>query len=136
MAFDVCHEQIVRALEKAGWTVEKQQAKLNTTQRQVFVDILAERGLNGSRQQIMLVEIKCFPDRDSTTQELYVSIGQYLIYRAVIAELDLTIPLYLAVPDDAFRDIFDSTARRVLQESRIKMVVVNLETETITQWIE
>ncbi len=87
MAFDVCHEQIVHALEKEGWRVTKQQAKLNTTLRQIFVDIFAERGINGSRQQILLVEVKCFPDRESTTQELYISIGQYLIYRAVIAEL-------------------------------------------------
>ena len=131
MAFDVCHEQIVRALENAGWAVAPKQFKLYADDREIFVDIRASREVNGSREHMILVEVKCFPDRDSTTQELYIAIGQYIVYRAVLAELNISTPLYLAVPEDAYKAIFDPTALRAVKDSQIKMVIVNLDTEAI-----
>lgn len=84
----------------------------------------------------MLVEIKCFPDRNSTTEDLYVAIGQYIIYRAIMIELGMIIPLYLAVSDDVFETVFDSSVRWAISDSRIRLVIVSLETETIREWIE
>jgi XisH protein len=133
---DQCHEQVVRALEKEGWTVAKKQLKLYAEDRQIFIDIRANRGINGTRQQILLVEVKCFPDRDSTTQELYTALGQYIIYRAVLAELNTPSQLYLSIPESVFTDIFDPTAKRAVKDNQIKIVVVNLEREIVVQWIE
>jgi hypothetical protein len=92
---------VVRAQQKDGWRIDAEQTMIATEDRKGFVDLRAVREVNGTQQQIMLVEIKCFPDRDSTTEELYVAVGQYIIYRALIVELGMNIPLYLAVPEEA-----------------------------------
>lgn len=46
----------------------------------------------------------------------------------------LPVPLYLAVPTDAYDEIFDDVVQYVVNKNRIKLVIVNLETETIVQW--
>lgn len=59
---DDCHPQIVRALEKDGWKVEPHAYKIETSERTIFIDVEASRQNNGSRQHVIVVEIKCFPD--------------------------------------------------------------------------
>ena len=133
---DECHEQVVHALENDGWQVDARPRRLIHEVRLVFIDIQAAKGVNGRRQQILLAEVKCFPDRESTTQELYIAFGQYILYRALLAQEEIDLPLYLAVPLDAYEDIFDSTVMRTISDNRIKLVIVNIETETISQWRE
>lgn len=41
--------------------------KLDTPDRTVFINLEATRQTHGTRQQIMVVEIKCFPNRANTT---------------------------------------------------------------------
>lgn len=83
----------------------------------------------------MLVEVKCFPDADSTTRDLYTSIGQYLVYRAMIEELELPYILYLAIPEEVFEVIFDQAVMRVVSESHFKLVLIDLGKEIVTKWI-
>jgi XisH protein len=90
---DQCHNQIVRALEKDGWRVDAKPRRLVHQERLVFIDIRARRQINASGQQILLAEIKCFPDRDRTTLEVYIAFGQYIIYRALLAQEEIRWPL-------------------------------------------
>jgi hypothetical protein len=99
------------------------------------VDLRVSRGKNGNHEQLMLIEVKCFPDVESTTRDLYTSIGQYLIYRAMIVELDLPDVLYLAVPEPIYEAVFDQSVMRVIKESKIRLVIVNIDMETVVQWI-
>jgi hypothetical protein len=133
--FDTCHQQVTHALQKDGWRIVAEQFMIVVGDRKGFVDVRAVREDNGTRQQIMLVEIKCFLDPDDTTQELYTAIGQYIIYRALMVQLRLEALLYLAIPDDVFATVFDSAVQWALENSRISVVTVNLETETIKEWI-
>jgi hypothetical protein len=134
-ALDQCHEHVVHALTKAGWRVQSAPYKLSSDLRTVYIDLSVSQGTNGDRQQILLVEVKCFPDRKSTTRDLYTAIGQYLVYRAMLANVGLDIPLYLAVPDDIYGQIFDTVVIKAITDNQIKIVVVNLVTETVTRWI-
>src|SRR5688572_7976880 len=133
---DVCHDQVLRAFQKDGWQVVQSPSRVYVEPRYVYIDARLSRGTNGRREQVMLLEIKCFPDEDSTTRDFYTAIGQYLLYRAMIRELGWEYPLYLSVPASIFELVFDTSAMRVVRESQIKIVVVDIETETITQWIE
>jgi hypothetical protein len=134
-ALDFCHENVVHALEKDGWTITDT-VRVVTATRTIFIDIEARRDSNGSRQQILLAEIKCFPDRDSTTREIYTAIGQYIIYRTALAQQNLHFPLYLAVPESVYHNVFDPIVHQAILDNRMKIVVVNIDTETIVQWIE
>ena len=133
---DDCHQQVVHALEKDGWNVNDRPRRLIHEERLVFIDIQAVKGINGSRQQVLLAEVKCFPDRERTTQELYIAFGQYIIYRALLDQEEINLPLYLAVPLEVYEQIFDSTVHRAISDNKVKLVIVNLETETISQWSE
>lgn len=132
---DSCHDQVTRALIKAGWLIEAAPYQISTPERTAFIDIQARRGNNGSREHGLFVEVKCFPDRKSTTRDLYTAIGQYLIYQALIDDLEQEIPLFLAVPADAYAEIFDAIVQRVVRFAKIKLVIVDVAKEEITQWI-
>lgn len=135
-AFDSCHPQIIRALEKAGWRVVAQQERFWVNKRIMFIDIKAARGINGRSQQILLSEVKCFPDSENTTREVYVAIGQYIVYQAALDQLRDTTPLYLTIPEHIYNRVFDEVIRRAVNDHRIKLIVVNLADEVITQWNE
>jgi hypothetical protein len=135
-AYDICHDQVVRALEKEGWKSIKVPYRTATPDRVVYIDAQLARGNNGNQRQILLLEVKCFLDEDSTTTDLYGAIGQYLIYRAMLVERKLKFPLYLSVPETIFRKVFDPVVSRVIKEQQIKLIVIDLNTESITRWIE
>lgn len=106
--FDDCHEQVVKALQKDGWLVELLPLSLKAGNRRIHINIRAKRQENGSAQVVMLAQVKCFADENTLTTDLYTAIGQYLIYRAILAELNIDYPLYLAVPVAIYKTIFDA----------------------------
>lgn len=133
-ALDDCHPQVVRALEKEGWHVEARPFQMKIQKRRIYIDLEATRQINGSKHHILLVEVKCFTGLHPTT-ELYQAVGQYLIYRAALAERNLVIPLFLFIPLTAYQQLFDVTVQRVSSECRIKWMVVDLLNEEIVEWI-
>ncbi len=135
-AIDQCQEKIVRALQKEGWQVVRAPLRVQVDLRVACIDVEMSRGVNGSRELLLLAEIKCLSGEDANTAELYEALGQYLVYRAMIFERKLPHSVYLAVPEGAFDDIFDVAVMRVVNESRIRIVVVNVETERVVKWIE
>lgn len=92
--------------------------------------------MNGSQKQILLAEVKCFPVDKTSVSDVYAAIGQYLIYRAVLMELEIEYPLYLVIPASQFDTIVDNAMLRVIRESRMLILVVDLEREVIVRWIE
>lgn len=100
-----------------------------TSQRFIFVDIQAARRRNRTQQQLLLSEIKCFPDRDSTTRELYNAVGQYIIYQAVLDEVAETTPLYLAISEVIRSTIFDRVVERAIKDHQVNLIIVNLKSD-------
>lgn len=135
-AYDVCHEQVVRALEKEGWQIVIENEQYRYQRRSIYVDFRAERHGNGSTQTILLAEVKCFADEKSYTTDLYTAIGQYLMYRELLDKLSAMISIYLAIPRSIYDTVFEEVARSLIQRYRIKLLIVNLETEAIEQWID
>ena len=135
-SFDQCHNQVMRALQKDGWRITEQQVPMKLGRRRVFIDLRATHGANGSRQELALIEVKCFPDPQNTSQDIYTAVGQYILYRAMLRELELDIPLYLSIPEVIYNDVFDTIVQRAVAESQIKLVIVNLDEERVVRWSE
>jgi hypothetical protein len=135
LKLDQCHEQMVRALQKDGWTI-KSPYSLFVHKRRAYIDLSATRQTNGVDRQILFVEVKCFADRKSSTDDLYGAIGQYIVYHMMMLELGMTASLYLAIPNEVFTRLFDRIVRKTIEEYKIKLVIVNLEEEKIVRWIE
>jgi hypothetical protein len=133
--FDECHEQVVRALKKEDWQVNKSR-RISSPERDIFIDIRAEKQRNGTRLQILLAEVKCFPETAVFSSEFYAAIGQYLFYQVVLEGIHDKTPLYLVMPYHIYQTEFDATIQRVITKYQVKMIIVNLETEEIVKWIE
>ncbi|MBZ0288880.1 MAG: hypothetical protein K8I30_14785 [Anaerolineae bacterium] len=137
MALDSCHEQVVNALHKAGWDVYPKIFYIETEEMIVNPDIQARRQTNGSSSQIVVIEVKCFADEDADQDELYRAIGQYLIYRNVLQVKSISATLYLAIPDQAYQRLFiGAIVSATINESKINLIVVDVDREEIIQWFD
>ena len=133
-AYDQCHPQVVRALAREGWEVRHSPLFLDSGERTLFVDLELVRKTQDQDERIMVVEVKCFPASSAETTELYISLGQYLVYRGLIAQNHIDADLYLAVPIHAYEGVFFDLARSVVDELHVKLVVIDLDREVVVQW--
>lgn len=60
------------------------------------------------------VEVKCFSNLAEHIRDLYIAIGQYIVYQAMLDELNNPTPLYLAVPKTAYDRLFDGVIQRAI----------------------
>ncbi|MEO8396749.1 MAG: element excision factor XisH family protein [Chloroflexota bacterium] len=135
-ALDQCHEHVVHALTKAGWTVEPKPFAVKVTRgHTLFIDLEASQEYESGERVILLVEVKCFPEDSSDTSELYTAIGQYLIYRSLLNQQHIEADLYLAIPIEAYQSVFARMATNAIAENRIKIVIVDMDREVIIQWL-
>lgn len=133
-ALDACHPHIVHALEKAGWIVSPVPFLLRLDrQHRLYIDIQA-RQVNDS--SILVAEVKCFQDPTAETSDLYTAIGQYLVYKGLLEERSVNIPLYLVIPTTAYAGIFRRMGMPAVTQNHVKMMVVDLRREVIVRWLE
>ncbi len=129
-ALDRCHPQVVRALEKAGWNVAPKPYRLPLVGRPpLSIDIEAKNANN----RIIIVEVKCFTDNE--VNDLYTAVGQYLVYRSLLRAQNINHSLYLAIPLPIYQGVFKEIGIFVMQETGIKLIVVDIENEVIVQWL-
>jgi hypothetical protein len=98
-AKNVYHDIVVQALVADGWTVTHDPLTVGFGGRDLFVDLAAERttlAAEKSGQQIA-VEIQSFLT-PSPVRDLQEAVGQYAVYRAILAQTEPQRQLYLAVP--------------------------------------
>ncbi len=133
---DRCHENVVRALIKAGWIVAPKPFSLKIERgHTLFIDLAVSRVETSGEQVILLIEVKCFPADSADTSELYTALGQYITYRSLLKQQHIEFDLYLAVPVEAYQDVFTRMALSAVAENQIKMVVVDIEHEVLIQWL-
>jgi hypothetical protein len=136
---DNCHEQIVRALSKDSWIISDKPKYVADAETEMFVyiDIEAHMKPNGSEAQTRLiyVEVKCFPGKNPS-QEVYIALGQYLTYRALLKRQAILVPLFLAIPKTVHQATINAVLRQALHDNHIMLIVVDLDREVIVEWIE
>jgi hypothetical protein len=133
---DQCHYQIVRALQKAGWSVSPNPYVLRVERRRLYIDIYAQMIQPEQPRRIIVVEAKCFTDVKDEVNEFYTTVGQYLTYRGLLEQIGETIDLYLAIPLRAYEGVFQEFAMSVTSKIHIKMIVVDLDREVVERWLE
>ncbi|MDY6804798.1 MAG: XisH family protein [Cyanobacteriota bacterium] len=136
-AKDIYHELVKQALIKAGWTITHDPFSLPWAKRNLSIDLGAEKLLAAENEERkIVVEVKSFL-RDSRVADLEQALGQYILYNDI---LKLTHPereLYLAMPSRAFTDIFEGAkfGKILLDNNRLKLIVFNIDTEEIIEWL-
>ena len=134
---DFLHGTVKAALIKAAWTITDDPFRISFGIRKVFVDLGAEKNLlaaeNGADK--IAVEIKSFVGI-SKMNDLENAIGQYIVYRTYLNEIEPDRLLYLAIDDETFTELFyDVSGRILLDVNKIRLIVVDPVQEEIMQWI-
>lgn len=134
---DFIHDSVKNALLKAGWIVTDDPFRISFGIRKIYVDLAAERRLLAAEKgsEKIAVEIKSFVGV-SKMNELENAIGQYVVYRTYLREIEPERVLFLAVDGETFSEIFyDISGRILLDVNDIKVMVVDTDGEEIVQWI-
>ena len=135
-ARSIYHQGVRNALEKDGWTITHDPYYLSWGGKDMYVDLGAERLLAAEKgQRRIAVEVQSFLS-DSIMEDLEKALGQFIPYRTVLAKLDPDRVLYLAVPNDVARDLFEEPLGRLLVESNLAQVIgFDPQAEVLVQWI-
>lgn len=133
---DFYHDLVVQALEREGWTITHDPLRLNYGTRRLFVDLGAENVLAAVKgDRWIAVEIKSFVGA-SDIDELEKAIGQYIVYRDVLAKVDPRRQMYLAIPAFAYSSAFsDELGKLLIEEQKLKLIVFEDNQEDPLRWI-
>ncbi len=135
-ACDTYHDAVKAALVKEGWTITHDPLRLPWGGKDMYVDLGAERLMAAEKAgRKIAVEIKSFVGR-SEVNDLENAIGQFVVYRSVLARREPDRDLYLAVPEEILRDIFEEPLGQVLLEDNLAQVIgFDPKEEVIVKWI-
>jgi hypothetical protein len=136
-AKDTFHDAVVAALKKEGWTITDDPYTLSFGTTNVYTDLGAERPIAAQRgTEKIALEIKSFLG-DSAVRELELGLGQFVLYRMLMRRVEPDRTLYLAIPEAAFKSMFEEPAgQRVIQEVGLKLVVFSPDRQEILQWLK
>lgn len=134
-AIDQCEPQVIRAFQKAGWVVTDQPYFIRVGEEEaIFADLRLEH--LQEKQPIIVVEVKCFARKSAMIDEFYHAVGQYVFYRNALQLRGLLTEIYLSVPADVYMSFFmRQTIQSVINDVKIKVVVVDIDKEEIVSWI-
>jgi hypothetical protein len=135
-ACDRYHDHVKNALIKDGWTITHDPLHLKWGTKDMYVDLGAEQLLAAEKTgRRIALEVKSFLG-ESEMNDLENAIGQYVIYRSVMARTEPDRTLYLAVHKEALLDIFDEPLGHLLiEDHQVRLMVYDVQAEVITQWI-
>ncbi len=81
------------------------------------------------------VEIKSFSG-PSELADLHVAVGQFVVYREVLADIDPQRELYLAVSEEVRAEVFEAgVARMILLRQIRRLVSYDPARKAIVRWI-
>ena len=119
-AKNIYHDVVVHALLADGWTITHDPLTISYGGRDLFVDLGAERVTLGAEKAgvRIAVEIQSFLS-PSPIRDLQEAVGQYEVYRAVLAETDPDRLLFLATPVQVYESL--------LSEKFGQLIIARLE---------
>ncbi|NER37544.1 MAG: fatty-acid synthase [Oscillatoria sp. SIO1A7] len=135
-ARDIYHYSCKNALINDGWTVTDDPYLLRWGPKDLYIDLGAQKFLAAEKQDRKIaVEVKSFVS-PSEVEDLKNALGQFVLYRALLARTEPERELYTAIRDAVFSELFEGSVGQVLLEDReIKLVTFDPDKEAIVRWI-
>ncbi|BAZ08676.1 fdxN element excision controlling factor protein [Calothrix sp. NIES-4071] len=137
MARDAFHQQVKNALIKDGWRITRDPLTISISESvKVQIDLAADNAIAAERDNDKIaVEIKSFIS-GSDINEFHTALGQYLNYRQALEINEPDRVVYLAVPNETYRDFFQLPfIKLAVQNYQVKLIVYDAKQEEIKQWI-
>lgn len=134
---DQYHDSLRSALIKDGWTITHDPLSLAVGVHKMFVDLGAERLLAAERgTEKIAVELKNFLGPSDVAQ-LEDAVGQYVVYRIVLARKDPQRRMILAVPSVTFETLLQSDlGRMVCEAAHIEVLSFDPQEEVVRRWVK
>jgi len=135
-AKDFYHEHVKAALAKDGWKITDDPLTIDWMETTLHIDFGAERLIAAEKgAEKIAVEVKSFVG-SSKIEDLRDALGQFVIYRLSLKRKESERKLFIAVRDDVYRRIFDtSDGRFLLVEEQIRLIVFDDCRKEIVKWI-
>ena len=136
-ARDVYHDTVIHALEADGWRITHDPLTISYGGRDLYVDLGAEHTTIAAEKpgRKIAVEIKSFLGQ-SPVQDFEQAIGQYEVYRSVLAAIEPDRQIYLAVPQRVNEGLLTERFGQLLLNSlQLCLIIFDEQQERITTWI-
>lgn len=105
-AKDTYHRLVKEILERMGWLITHDPLELEWQEQPMAIDLGAETLIGAEYQQRKIaVEVKSFLNPSPIT-DFYGALGQFIVYRRALGELEPERTLYLALPLLAYERLF------------------------------
>lgn len=133
---DIIHNGVKNALIKDGWLITDDPYVIQYRRTVLYADLGVERPIAVERnEQKLVVEVKSFVGA-SKIQDLKEALGQYDIYRYLLEEIAPDRKLYIAIGKVTYNNFFtQDVTQLILNKHQLPIIVVDIETEEILQWI-
>jgi len=134
---DAIHAQVKAALQQEGWTITDDPYVISYGERFLFVDLgISGRFIGAERGSYRIaIEIKELRGK-SPIAELEQAMGQYTLYRLLLAQVDPERSLYLAVSTQVYKELFqEPIGKLVIRDLPLNLLIVDVETVEVKQWI-
>jgi hypothetical protein len=135
-ARDIYHDVVVQALTADGWRITDDPLRLAYGARDVYIDLAAELPIAAERDgQRIAVEVKSFIGA-SNIRELELAVGQFVLYREILARTDPQRQLYLAVSVDIYETLFlEPIGQLMIETQSLRLLAFEPTAGRITRWI-
>ena len=132
---DSIHDAVKNALIKDGWTITADPYTIRYERMRLYADLEAEHSIIAERAgSRIVVEIKSFPGQ-SRFKDFQDAVGQYVVYRAFLRQINPDYRLLLAVSDRIYdRFLTRSEVQVVVEDVDLGFLVVSLDREEIIRW--
>ena len=137
-ARNIYHDAVVQALTADGWTITHDPLTLSFGGKDLFIDLGAEQvALAAEREgRRIAVEIQRFLS-PSPVRSLQEAVGQYDIYRLVLAETEPERVAYLAVPRRVYEGLLtEQFGQFVVTRLQLKLLVFDEQQRRVIRWTE
>jgi hypothetical protein len=136
-AKNIHHDAVIAALQADGWMITDDPLRITYGDRSMYVDLGAEKTVVGAEKdnRRIAVEVQSFLG-ESPVRALQEAVGQFAIYREVLAEQQPERVLYMAVSRETHDAVLsDRFGRFIVARMRLRLIVFNPQAERIVQWI-
>jgi hypothetical protein len=135
-AKNIYHDAVVHALTADGWTITHDPLTLSYGGKDLFVDLGAERLAIAAEKsgRRVAVEIQSFLS-PSPVRDLQEAVGQFEVYRAILAETEPERLLYLAVPRRIHEGLLtEAFGQLIVTRLRLRLLVFDEQQQKVVRW--
>lgn len=136
-AKDKFHQAVRVGLEHDAWVITDDPLYLEYGGVNMYVDLAADKIVAAEKgKRKIAVEIKSF-STPSLIAEFHKALGQFINYRTALQIKEPERQLYLAVPEDTYKEFFVLPfVQLIKQQQQLKLLVYDIEQEVIVEWHE